>query len=320
MVSRGAKKKIAGYSGVVAVGVGLKVRGGEKTNQTALVVSVKEKLPREAVKKKELIPESVEGLVTDVIESDVIKIQQIDPTKRHRPIMPGISIGHPAITAGTFGCVIEKDNSNFILSNNHVMANSNDAVKGDPILQPGIHDGGVLVEDRVASLYSFVPIKFTELPIECPITEFLQWGLNWLAKTLGSRHRFTAYMQNDNANLVDAALAKIEVPFEAIIPEIGEVAGFGVTGLDSEVKKFGRTTGFTTSKVQQVEATVNVQYGEGRIVTFEDQFIAGAMSAGGDSGSAVLNPDNEIVGLLFAGSDTLTIFNDIKHVRKLLNF
>jgi hypothetical protein len=42
--------------------------------------------------------------------------------------------------------------------------------------------------------------------------------------------------------------------------------------------------------------------------------MGGAMSEGGDSGSALLDTDNNLVGLLFAGSDTTTIFNRIQNV------
>jgi len=38
------------------------------------------------------------------------------------------------------------------------------------------------------------------------------------------------------------------------------------------------------------------------------------MSQGGDSGSAVLDTSSNLVGLLFAGSDTSTIFNRIENV------
>ena len=38
------------------------------------------------------------------------------------------------------------------------------------------------------------------------------------------------------------------------------------------------------------------------------------MSQGGDSGSAVLDDDDRLVGLLFAGSDSTTVINRIEHV------
>jgi len=84
--------------------------------------------------------------------------------------------------------------------------------------------------------------------------------------------------------------------------------------LGMAIKKSGRTTGFTTGEILQVDVTADVQYGGGRIARFTDQLLAGAMSQGGDSGSAVLNDNNRLTGLLFAGSDTTTIINRIEHV------
>ena len=42
------------------------------------------------------------------------------------------------------------------------------------------------------------------------------------------------------------------------------------------------------------------------------------MSQGGDSGSAVLDQNNHLVGLLFAGSDSSTIINRIENVFSVL--
>jgi hypothetical protein len=59
---------------------------------------------------------------------------------------------------------------------------------------------------------------------------------------------------------------------------------------------------------------VDVQYGVGLVARFTDQLLAGAMSQGGDSGSAVLDDERRLVGLLFAGSETTTVVNRIEHV------
>ena len=53
---------------------------------------------------------------------------------------------------------------------------------------------------------------------------------------------------------------------------------------------------------------------DGRTATFADQLMAGAMSSGGDSGSAVLDEEGYVVGLLFAGSDLTTVINPIQLV------
>jgi len=64
---------------------------------------------------------------------------------------------------------------------------------------------------------------------------------------------------------------------------------------------------------------VKVQYGGGRVALFVDQLMAGAMSQGGDSGSAVLDDSDRLVGLLFAGSDSSTVINRIENVFSALN-
>jgi hypothetical protein len=56
-----------------------------------------------------------------------------------------------------------------------------------------------------------------------------------------------------------------------------------------------------------------VDYG-GKIAIYKSQLMAGAMSQGGDSGSAVLDMNKQVVGLLFAGSNTTTIMNPIQFV------
>ena len=65
--------------------------------------------------------------------------------------------------------------------------------------------------------------------------------------------------------------------------------------------------------------TVNVQYDANKIATFTDQIMAGKMCEGGDSGSVVLDENNNLVGLLFAGSDTTMVAGRIEHVFELLN-
>lgn len=78
--------------------------------------------------------------ITDVQEA---RFQSLEYTARQRPSPSGISIGHVAVSAGTLGGLVRDKESSAvaILSNNHVLANSNDASPGDAILQPGAHDG-----------------------------------------------------------------------------------------------------------------------------------------------------------------------------------
>ena len=103
------------------------------------------------------------------------------------------------------------------------------------------------------------------------------------------------------------------------IAEIGSIQEVAEGELGMKIQKSGRTTEWTTGEIEQVDVTVKVSYGENKTALFVDQLMAGNMSAGGDSGSAVLNMNSEIVGLLFAGSSTSTVINRIQNVFSALN-
>jgi hypothetical protein len=197
-----------------------------------------------------------------------------------------------------------------------VLANSNDANAGDPILQPGPHDGGRLPQDQIAELVGFAPIHYQNAPSDSRFARGVIAVLNVGCRVIGSRTRYHIARVQQQDNLVDAAIArplKVQDLSREIL-EVGTIKGSVSGELGMAIKKSGRTTWLTTGEIQQVDVTVNVQYGAGRIARFTDQLLAGPMSQGGDSGSAVLDKTNRLVGLLFAGSDSSTIVNRIEHV------
>ncbi|PYZ91748.1 hypothetical protein CR194_19190 [Salipaludibacillus keqinensis] len=297
---------------VVGLGIGLKIKDGKLTDRPALVTYVTRKKSVDVLAGKDVIPETVDGVETDVIEISMPTVQKSiqnsellrtlpsnELSSRMRPVKGGWSVGHPDITAGTAGAVVfRKDEENiahyYILSNNHVLANSNDATIGDPILQPGSVDGGSAPDDQVATLSKFIPIDLTPDKRE-----------------------------EDHDNLVDAAIA--EGSLQELDREVywsGYVKGW-LKKEDVEVgmliKKTGRTTGYTTAEILSVDATIDVNFGNNRVARFRDQILATSFSQGGDSGSLVTDLDNRAVGLLFAGSPEVTILNQIEHVRTLLD-
>jgi hypothetical protein len=300
---------------VIATGVGYKISAGQKTTDLSIVCSVTQKVAISQLSSRDVVPSVLEGIPTDVVQTGHIRTLQA-PTDRIRPAPGGVSIGHRDITAGTLGCLVEKDGQKFILSNNHVLANSNQAEIGDPILQPGPHDGGRYPDDHIADLSEFVPVNLIGMPSDCPIATGTAGFLNSIARLLGSRVELQAINLQADDNLVDAAIARPINPDDVSeeILQIGTIRGAAEGELGLAIKKSGRTTLFTTGEIEQVDVTVNVQYGEGKIARFVDQLMAGAMSQGGDSGSAVLDSDNRLVGLLFAGSETTTVINRIQNV------
>lgn len=316
-VLKSNRDQILDRANVVATGIGYKVTNGKKTPTLGIVCSVTKKVALSQLSSRDRVPAMLEGIPTDVIQTGPIRALQ-SPTDRHRPAPGGVSIGHRDITAGTLGCLVKKGEQFFILSNNHVLANSNQAKVGDPILQPGPYDGGKFPDDHIADLEQFVPISIIGLPSDCSIASKIADILNSAAKFLGKDARLQAVKAQATDNLVDAAIARPRKPVSEYVKdeilEIGAIDGTTQGELDMAIKKFGRTTHFTTGTIEQVDVSVNVQYGEGKIARFTDQLMAGAMSQGGDSGSAVLDDNNRLVGLLFAGSDTTTIINRIENV------
>jgi len=318
---RELQKELLKKKNVVAVGRGFRETAGVKTTEKAIVCSVSKKELFIHLKKEDLIPKEVEGEKTDVIETGEIKALKLR-TDKWRPAPGGVSIGHESISAGTLGCLVQRDGVTYILSNNHVLADSNKASIGDSILQPGKADDGAW-RDRIAILADFVPIGFEDAPSPpsgCKIGKAVVKMLNFSASAAkrGSRVQLINSQQD---NLVDAAIA---LPIddgnvENTVLGIGIPLGFAEGGLGMAIQKSGRTTGWTVGEILQVDVAVTVSYGEGRRAVFVDQFLAGSMSAGGDSGSAVLNMNRNVVGLLFAGSDKSTIINPIQYVIDLLN-
>jgi hypothetical protein len=281
-------------------------------------VLVTHKLEKDQVGSRDLVPVKLGGMQTDVLavgypfaggeaESSGAGIQTLG--KRVRPAQGGYSVGHKNITAGTIAtCVYDIlpggsvsppvhgvgiPSKYYILSNNHVLANSNAASLGDAVLQPGPYDGGVDPADRIATLTRFVPITFN------PPTPLAS--------------------QN---NLVDCAIAEGQFhDLNRLVYWNGDVWGWrrkaNVT-VGMLVKKTGRTTNFTTGRITAINATIDVNYGGGKVARFKDQIVTTNMSAGGDSGSLVLTLDNIAVGLLFAGSAVSMIANQFENVRSLL--
>lgn len=314
-VLRETRQQLHRHANVVATGAGYKVTRGQVTATPSIICSVTHKLSPSQLSPRDRVPSILNGIVTDVIETGVIRAQQAR-TARYRPAPGGVSIGHRDITAGTLGCLVKRDGEIFILSNNHVLANSNNAQLGDAVLQPGPYDGGKYPNDHIADLYDFVPIMFQGSPSTSAIGRSVAAVFNGLARVLGRNARLMAISVQASENKVDAAIARplnvADVSDE--IMGIGKIQGLGAGTLGLSVKKSGRTTGLTTGQVTQVDVTVKVQYDAGKIALFTDQLMAGPMSQGGDSGSAVLDNNDRLVGLLFAGSDNSTIINRIENV------
>jgi hypothetical protein len=314
---------------VIGIGYGLKEKSGKTTYDDAIIILVDKKLPINMVKKQDLIPHDIEDYKTDVIEIGELNFFEDSSTVRiskMRPAKPGVSIGHYKITAGTFGAVVKdkKTGELLILSNNHILANisngnDNRAKPGDVILQPGVYDKGVMPNDIIAHLERFIPIEKKEGKSECPFAIIVERISNSLLHIFKPNYNLK-FLKEGTDNIVDCAVAKpVSSNFiNEEIFDIGKVKGCRDAEVGMKIQKSGRTSGITTGRIRAIDATVEVKMSETEVAVFSDQFVTDAISKPGDSGSLVLDMDNNAVGLLFAGSDQATVCNKITNIMDAL--
>ena len=284
------EKELLSKKNVVAIGNGNKWTNGQNTGEKALLIFVSKKESLDKLSENDKIPSKINNKITDVVgkSGEFLSMSLI---AKIRPIKPGYSIGHVNITAGTCGGFFIDRNGDVIgLSNNHVLANINNAKKGDPIVQPGVYDNRLWSNNIVGTLKNY-----RELVDNYWSFDAHNWRQIW------------------GYNLEDSAVFCPTVDFDTSIPNIGEINDFRLDiNVDETVQKTGRTTGYMTGKVIATDVTSRVSYGN-CVLTFKDQIATTAMSQGGDSGSLLLDMNRNVVGLLFAGSNTITLHNNIKY-------
>jgi hypothetical protein len=189
--------------------------------------------------------------------------------------------------SGTLGSLVSSGGTQYILSNNHVLADSDQAAPGEDISQPGLIDNNCRPATIVAD--------FTVAP------------------HLGT-----------NVDAAVAALRSGQMSSTGTILDIG-VPNTSTLNASNNllVAKSGRTTGLTCGSVQSTNTSVKVQYQQGCnqgkkfTISYTNQVVVGGngFSAGGDSGSLIVSQTGkQPTALLFAGSSTTTIGNPINEV------
>lgn len=210
-----------------------------------------------------------------------------------RPAKGGDSLScanHPS--TGTLGCLVtNQHNEELILSCNHVIADPNHAVKGcDVVWQPGSQDHGT-TSDEIGLLADFNSIQFGTIA----------------------------------GNDIDAAVCEPHsgADAEAGIRNLGRLTGIvRDPEFDIIVRKEGWATGVTSGTLQIKNLSVMVTYDHGKNAIFDGQMgifgtqVGAVFSKCGDSGSVVIDDQNNAIGLLFAAASgiDLTYVNPIEAV------
>ncbi|CAG7840747.1 hypothetical protein CLOHAE12215_02171 [Clostridium haemolyticum] len=264
---------------VVGIGLGYKLTKGYNTSEKCIKVFASKKVGNDEIPEADLVPPIYKGIKTDVVQSGNIKFTEL--LEKKRPVPGGYSIGIPLETqTGTMGCLVTDGSDIFVLGNNHVLSDMNFVPLGTPVMQPGPEDGGKVNTDTIAKLAKYIPIKF-----------------------------------NKKENYVDAAIAKVTDKnlVSASIAFVGYLKGIGKPNLEEGVKKVGRTTELTVGKISAIYATYVLKYND-KDVLFKDQIFTTDMADYGDSGAILVDYKNYALGLLMAGSESFTIYNDIYNV------
>ncbi|TFF87460.1 MAG: hypothetical protein EU548_10265 [Promethearchaeota archaeon] len=67
------EQELLSKAGVVGCSIGYKKIGGKKTNNLSIVCYVKKKKKEEELKENDIIPEKIEGIPTDVVETGKLR-------------------------------------------------------------------------------------------------------------------------------------------------------------------------------------------------------------------------------------------------------
>jgi hypothetical protein len=298
----------AGETQINAVAIGPTEPGAGEPGKMALHVFTAE----------ESTSEQVRSLMASTLGVQGVEDEQAVPLVTHkasfetqvfsfkiRPAPGGVSVGHYKVTAGTLGCLCigrssPRNSRLMILSNNHVVGNSNYSQFGDCVSQPGYYDGGRCPGDQVAITERFVPLRYGG-------------GVNYVDAA-------TAWCWPDRVRRellyrYGGGLYLYRIGSSPIYPQLGMIVG-----------KSGRTTELTQGRIVYLNWSGWVGGYPGGSAFFSGQFLVqsttgGTFSAGGDSGSVVWQWTSGLppVGLLFAGGGGYTICSPMPWVTYLLD-
>jgi len=206
--------------------------------------------------------------------------------------------------SGTLGSLVTRNGTFYILSNNHVLARSDQASPGEPTTQPGLVDAncGTAGTHTVANLTSFVNLQASGTNVDAAIAQIVPGAVD-----------------------LSGSILALGATATGGTPDAGPPhQGRGIAASIGEgVAKSGRTTGLTCSTVGVTGLTTSVAYqtqcngGTSFNVTYKNQISVsgGGFSSGGDSGSLIVDElTADPVALLYAGSDTDTVGNPVADV------
>jgi hypothetical protein len=300
---RRAAERLADLPGVQAVGVGSKEVDGRLTGEPAIKVFVRRKLPLDEIPAGERIPESVEGIPTDVVETGEIHPLAGPPganrpddfdhgdSARHRPLIGGSQLTTAGSSnTGTLGCFVweQADHGKaYALTNFHVIQPpdlSAPTVGSTEVGQPSA--GGSWTECCIGTIGKYA--GGARVNQEGKLTDRdealvrIDPGGRWQADIIGI-----------GAGGADGAVRGVH-------PVTEDEANSGSYQVRKRGKRTRLTGGILSARVDSGSISDNVL-----VVNPNPAPSSGTsfFAVEGDSGSALLNDADEVVGLVYARDD-----------------
>lgn len=307
---------------VHAVGIGSKIVDGKPTSQQCVRLYVVQKLAPSLLPPRDRLPESVDGIPTDIIETPPASASARAPRKRalarvvasdrnvsaiaaaaaagvpapactsqrqaqQRPVIAGISTAHHDVTAGTLGYFCRStrqgdDPSQLCALSNNHIFANLNRAQVGDALYQAAPADGGVAADQFAAFLRCVPLQ----------------------------------LDGTSPNRIDGAIGNLLAGVNASLEvcSIGKIAGTTRAVENMAIRKHGRTTGYAEGLVtdELIDALVNMDPDNPNAVAlFQNQFriepspAFPAIGKGGDSGSLVVKQDTaEAVGLYFANPPT----------------
>jgi len=296
-LKRLVEKELLSRPNVCGVDVGYKYSGGKKTDEIAIRVFVRKKAVD--LSDEEKIPKEISGIKTDIIEEEFkINSREYDRNVRadfdsYETLIGGMRIEMPTeanpksgvFNIGTIGMIV-KDKSTglpLMLTNYHVVSSGTSVYNNSPIHQPEV------------------------------ITSIRNGSVDYSQREIGDTNK--SFLGYHKEVFIDAATSNIDLSKSKVsneILQIGKVKGLKELKTSDEglsVSKRGGITRLTHGFIDGVDHTTNVSYSLGNMQVKNafrvrpNEAVNGLFSTSGDSGSVVVDDNNKIVGLLFAGSE-----------------
>jgi hypothetical protein len=345
------------YSGVIAVGYGLRERAGQVTREIAFRVYVRKKQPRSHLTEGEILPTAYKGIAIDVLEEAQFVSGSCADHQKHDRLTGGINVmtyrkmpdGKRKVgTLGFFATInsgADAPKNVSAITNNHVVGSAGEQ-KGNYVYQPPwIQDAthtllpAPLDDAEAAALHAPPGTKTAGTPI----------GKIWFLPPRAD-HPYTYTGEGSKDYYVDCASVQLAIcisslchtncsgfDFSRKIPglnlknsddliDIDRVKHEDIGTQRALVYKVGASTGRSAGEVIDVFAPV----GDGAVhgknamkINATSNNCGGqgtlAFSEEGDSGAAVVNGDGKLVGLLFGHDKTDATKSYASHIHPVLD-